>query len=222
MIVNATPVGMFPDTESQPVALKGFPECEAVIDLIYNPSPTKLLQEAADLGMANVGGMAMLEEQARLSSVYMNANLYLYGAPGSGKSTYAKRLAAEKSMPLIDLDAEIEKEQGRTIAEIFATDGEAAFRKIERDALEKAAAKRGHIVALGGGALLNEDSRHLAEKTGRIVFLDCPEEELRRRVTLSTVRPLLAGETAKRLSRLLSERRIHYASFVERIDGSVF
>jgi shikimate kinase len=125
-------------------------------------------------------------------------------------------------MPLIDLDTEIEIEQGRTIAEIFATDGEAAFRKIERDALEKAAAKRGHIVALGGGALLNEDSRHLAEKTGRIVFLDCPEEELRRRVTLSTVRPLLAGETAKRLSRLLSERRIHYASFVERIDGSVF
>ena len=217
MIVNATPVGMFPDTESKPVALKDFPECEAVIDLIYNPSPTKLLQDAANLGMANVGGMAMLEEQARLSSVYMNANLYLYGAPGSGKSTLAKKLAAEKSMPLIDLDAEIEKEQGRTIAEIFAADGEAAFRKIEKAALEKAAAKRGHIVALGGGALLDEDSRRLAEKTGRIIFLDCPEAELLRRVSTSETRPLLAGDRRERLLKLLSARREHYASFKERI-----
>ena len=217
MIVNATPVGMFPDTESKPVALKDFPECEAVIDLIYNPSPTKLLQDAANLGMANVGGMAMLEEQARLSSVYMNANLYLYGAPGSGKSTLAKKLAAEKSMPLIDLDAEIEKEQGRTIAEIFAADGEAAFRKIEKAALEKAAAKRGYIVALGGGSLLDEDSRRLAEKTGRIVFLDCQEAELLRRVSTSETRPLLAGDRRERLLKLLSARHEHYASFKERI-----
>jgi shikimate kinase len=147
----------------------------------------------------------------------MNANLYLYGAPGSGKSTYAKRLAAEKSMPLLDLDAEIEKAQGRTIAEIFASDGEATFRKIEKAAFEKAAAKRGQIVALGGGALLDEDSRRLAEATGRIVFIDCPEEELLRRVSASETRPLLAGDRRERLHKLLSARREHYASFRERI-----
>ena len=219
IIVNATPVGMFPDTESQPVALKDFPECEAAIDLIYNPSPTKLLQEAASRGMAHIGGMAMLEEQARLASVHMNANLYLYGAPGSGKSTYAKKLAAGKSMPLVDLDAEIEKAQGRTIAEIFAVDGEAAFRRIEKAALEKTAAKRGQIVALGGGALLDGDSRRLAEATGRIVFIDCPEEELLRRVDASESRPLLAGDRRQRLHELLIARREHYASFKERISG---
>ena len=217
IVVNATPVGMFPDTQSQPVALKDFPECEAVIDLIYNPSPTKLLEEAAALGMAHVGGMAMLEEQARLASVHMNANLYLYGAPGSGKSTFAKKLAAAKSMPILDLDEEIENDQGRTISEIFTADGEDEFRKIEKAALEKVAAKRGHVVALGGGALLDLDSRRLAEATGRIVFIDCPEEELSRRVAASESRPLLAGDRRERLHRLLSERREHYAAFKERI-----
>ena len=220
MIVNATPIGMFPDTRSQPVELRDFPECEAVIDLIYNPSPTKLLQEAAALKMANVGGMAMLEEQARLASVHMNANIYLYGAPGSGKSTYAKKLAAEKSMPLLDLDAEIEKSQGRTISEIFAADGAAAFRKIEKTALEKVASKRGHVVALGGGTLLDADSRRLAEATGRIVFIDCPEEVLSRRVAASEARPLLAGARQERLHELLNGRREHYASFKERINGA--
>jgi shikimate kinase len=167
--------------------------------------------------MAHIGGMAMLEEQARLASVHMNANLYLYGAPGSGKSTYAKKLAAGKAMPLVDLDAEIEKAQGRTIAEIFAADGEAAFRRIEKTALEKTAAKRGQIVALGGGALLDGDSRRLAEATGRIVFIDCPEEKLLRRVSASETRPLLAGDRRERLHRLLSERRERYAAFKERI-----
>jgi shikimate kinase len=161
----------------------------------------------------------MLKEQARLASVHMNANLYLYGAPGSGKSTYAKKLAAGKAMPLVDLDAEIEKAQGRTIAEIFAADGEAAFRRIEKTALEKTAAKRGQIVALGGGALLDGDSRRLAEATGRIVFIDCPEEELLRRVDASESRPLLAGDRRQRLHELLIARREHYASFKERISG---
>ena len=98
VLVNATPVGMFPDVDSRPVSLSAFPGCEAVIDLIYNPSPTRLLAEAAERGLPNVDGMPMLEEQARLAGKYMNANIYLYGAPGSGKSTYARRLAAAKNM----------------------------------------------------------------------------------------------------------------------------
>lgn len=217
VLVNATPVGMFPDVDARPVSLSAFPECEAVIDLIYNPSPTKLLAEAAERGLPNVGGMPMLEEQARLAGMYMNANIYLYGAPGSGKSTYARRLAAEKAMPLVDLDAEIVRSDGRSISAIFEQDGEAAFRAMERAALERVSSAHGQVVALGGGALLDPECRRIAESTGRVVFIDCPEDVLLKRVAASRERPLLAGDAEERMRVLLASRRDHYASFPERI-----
>ena len=217
VLVNATPVGMYPNVEGQPVSLASFPACEAVIDLIYNPSPTRLLAEATQRDIPNVGGMPMLEEQARLASLYMNANLYLYGAPGSGKSTYGRHLAAQKAMPFVDLDAEIEKRTGRRISEIFAQEGEAAFRVLEKAELKCVSATPGQIVALGGGALLDAEARQVAEATGRVIFLECPEEELLRRVSATQGRPLLAGDAAERLRRLLVARRAHYASFTERI-----
>lgn len=217
ILVNATPVGMFPHVDEQPVPLSAFPRCEAVIDLIYNPSPTKLLAEASRLGIPNVGGMPMLEEQARLASLYMNANIYLYGAPGSGKSTYGRRLAAAKGMPFVDVDDEIERRSGRRISDIFAQDGEAAFRALEKSELERVASAHGQVVALGGGALLDQDSRRIAETTGRVVFIECDDETLLRRVAASDARPLLSGDAAERMRGLLAARREHYASFKERI-----
>ena len=217
VLVNATPVGMFPKVDAQPVSLSAFPKVEAVIDLIYNPSPTRLLAEATRLGIPNVDGMPMLVEQARRASLYMNANLYLYGAPGSGKSTYGRHLAAAKAMPFVDLDAEIEKRAGRTIQEIFAQEGESAFRALEKAELKRVSATPGQIVALGGGALLDAESRQVAEKTGRVIFLECDEDELLRRVAASQARPLLAGDAADRMRRLLAARRTHYLSFTERI-----
>ena len=217
VVVNATPVGMYPNCDEQPVSLNVFPRCEAVIDLIYNPSPTKLLSEAAARGIPGIDGGLMLEAQARKASVYMNANIYLYGAPGSGKSTYAKELARKKDMPLVDLDAEIERMEGRKIAGIFAAEGEAAFRALEKSALKRVAGGHGQVVALGGGALLDPESRALAESTGRVVFLDCPQEELLRRIELSDDRPLLAAGKAEKLIELLLNRSEHYLSFKERI-----
>lgn len=215
MVVNATPVGMFPKCDEAPVDLAVFGQCRAVIDLIYNPSPTKLLSQAERLGIRNVGGMAMLKAQAEKASSYMNANIYLYGAPGSGKSTYARKLAAEKAMALVDLDAEIERVEGRKIAEIFDSEGEAAFRAIEKRELRRAAAGRGQVVALGGGALLDDESRALAEATGRVVLIECDEATLLERVRRSSARPLLSGDPAGRLTNLLATRRQHYASFKE-------
>jgi len=219
VVVNATPVGMFPKVDAQPVALAAFPQCAAVVDLIYNPSPTRLLAEATARGIPNAGGWLMLVEQARRASVYMNANLYLYGAPGSGKSTFGRQLAVRKGMPFVDLDAEIERVQGRKIADIFAADGEPAFRAIEKEQLRIVSRGKGQIVALGGGALLDPESRQIAEATGRVVLMDCPRDELLRRVRLSRARPLLSGDAAERLDRLLVARREHYASFAERVKS---
>ena len=219
VLVNATPVGMYPNCDAAPVSLAAFPALKAVIDLIYNPSPTKLLEDAARRGIPHAGGMTMLVEQARKASVMMNANLYLYGPPGSGKSTLARTLAVRKGMPLVDLDAEIVKAAGKPIAEIFAASGEGAFRALEKEILRRVASGRGQVVALGGGALLDPESRALAESTGRVVLLECDEEELVRRVSASRERPLLAGDAAARLRRLLSDRREHYAGFSERIGA---
>jgi shikimate dehydrogenase len=217
VIVNATPVGMYPRCDEQPVELSDFPRCEAVIDLIYNPSPTRLLAEAARRGIPGIGGELMLEEQAKLASAYMNANLWLYGPPGCGKSTFGRKLAAAKKMPFIDLDAEIEKRAGRKISQIFAAEGEGPFREMEKAELLRVSSGRGQVVALGGGALLDEECRSLTESTGRVVFIECAEEELVRRTMLSSDRPLLVGDVQARMRQLLAARQEHYNSFSERI-----
>ena len=88
---------------------------------------------------------------------------------------------------------------------------------MEHDELVRVSATPGQVVALGGGALLDAGSRKVAESTGRVVMIECAEDELVRRVTVSQERPLLAGDAAERLRRLLAARRGHYASFTERI-----
>jgi shikimate kinase len=134
----------------------------------------------------------MLEEQARLASVYMNANLYLYGAPGSGKSTFGRQLAAAKEMPFVDLDDEIEACEGRKIADIFAQDGEPAFRLLEAQVLRKTVEKYAEstaVLALGGGAVLAPASAALLHEKTVCIYL---------RATLDTLLARLAGETAGR------------------------
>ena len=221
IVVNATPVGMFPDVDGRRIDVSAFPACEIVLDLVYNPSPTRLVREARQCGKAAADGMVMLVAQAyrafRLAGEEVDGNLYLYGPPASGKSTWAKRLSAATGLRLVDLDAEIVRTAGRPIADIFASDGEAAFRRMERDALVRVAGHRGQVVALGGGALMDGESRRIAEATGRVVLMDCPEEELLRRASASSDRPLLAGDKAAKLAALLAARRTHYDSFPTRV-----
>ena len=221
LIVNATPVGMFPDVDGRRIDIAEFPACRMVLDLVYNPSPTRLVAEARACGTAAEDGMVMLVAQAyrafQLAGGKVEGNIYLYGPPASGKSTWAKRVSAATGLGLVDLDAEIVREAGRPIADIFASDGEAAFRRVEKGALSRVAAQGGRVVALGGGALLDGESRALAEATGRVVLIECGEEELLRRAALSRERPLLAGDACARLRALLASRRDHYASFGRRL-----
>ena len=222
LIVNATPVGMFPDTDGVRVDIRDFPACEAVVDLVYNPSPTRLVREARALGKAAADGMVMLVAQAYRAFELAVApreplrTLYLYGPPASGKSTWGRLIAQATGLDFVDLDAEIVRRAGRTIPEIFAADGERTFRRLERETLGAvvAAASSPRVVALGGGALLDPESRRLAESTGRVVVLSCPEETLFSRLTGGS-RPLSTGRES--LAALLASRRDHYGSFSRQV-----
>ena len=227
LIVNATPVGMWPHTDGVRVDILQYVACKAVLDLVYNPSPTRLVREAKACGKIAADGMVMLIAQAyrafelaARTKDERRKTLFLYGAPASGKSTWAKRIAAATGWALVDLDAEIVKCAGRSIPEIFAKEGEKGFREIEKRCLatvcgdRNVAAPTGRVIALGGGALLNAESRKIAETAGRVVVLDCPIETLKARITGGD-RPLSA-DTAK-LEALVKSRAAHYASFPRQV-----
>lgn len=145
---------------------------------------------------------------------------FLYGPPGSGKSTTGKKLAGALELPFYDLDREIENRAGKPAAAIFAEEGEGAFRRLEAQCLARLAQQGRGVVALGGGALLDADSRALAESAGRVLCLTASRESLLARVSRGgAVRPLIGAEgQAARLADLLEQRAGHYASFALQMD----
>ena len=230
LIVNATPVGMFPHGDEVRVDIADFPCCRYVLDLVYNPSPTRLVREALACGKTAADGLVMLIAQAYRASCLVpwaggdetqgtkhtaQGTLFLYGPPASGKSTLAKKIAAATGWKLVDLDAEIVRVEGRSIPEIFAAEGETGFRAIEKRELTRVASGGGQVVALGGGALLDDECRQVAEGAGRVVLLDCPLETLKSRLTGGD-RPLSA-DVAK-LEALVAARAAHYASFPRHVS----
>jgi shikimate kinase len=145
--------------------------------------------------------------------------VYLVGMPGSGKSTVGQELAGRLGVPFVDLDDEIEREAGKSIREVFADDGEPAFRALEAQVLTKAAASDPSVVACGGGVVIEPANRITLRATGHVVFLDTPLEVLRRRVRPAADRPLIHAEGD--LERLLAEREPAYREFSSHVvDGS--
>jgi len=156
-------------------------------------------------------------------AVSLQSMFFVYGPPGSGKSTLARRLARELGQPFYDLDALIEGRAGQPVADIFAVRGEAAFRQLEATCLMKLIERKQGVVALGGGALLDESSRRAALAAGQVVCLTAsPAALLARLQDNPGLRPLLgpAVEMPARLAELLERRREHYASFALQIDTS--
>ncbi len=159
----------------------------------------------------------------------MAERFFIYGPPGSGKSTLGQALAQSLGLGFVDLDARIEADAGRCIREIFATEGEASFRGRETRALKAVLLEpTPTVIALGGGALLDAANRALVETHGPVLCLEAPLETILARTSRQPgLRPLLAAESGipdpgprQRLMELLSRRAGHYAGFSRRLDAS--
>ena len=192
VIVNATPVGMYPNTAASPVDLRQFPRCEGVLDLIYNPARTALLQQAETLGIPHLGGLYMLAEQARCAAQLFTGevipairtqeayrtlrsrmeNRILVGMPGCGKSTVGRALAAQLDRPFVDTDAELEKVLHMPVGEYITHYGEEAFRKEETALLAQLGKSSGLVIATGGGCVTRPENYPHLHQNGAIFFLE--------------------------------------------------
>ena len=191
VIVNTTPVGMYPNTGISPIDLKQFPKLEGVLDVVYNPARTQLLMDAENLGLPVENGLWMLVAQAkeaaehftgsmiddsviaaihRTLSVQMQ-NIILIGMPGCGKSTICTALAQRLGRTAVDADEEIVRLAKKTIPEIFKQDGEAVFRDWETNALENLGKQSGLIIATGGGCVTKTSNYPLLHQNGTFFWL---------------------------------------------------
>jgi shikimate kinase/3-dehydroquinate synthase len=148
--------------------------------------------------------------------------IFLYGPPGSGKTSVGKELAKNLALPFVDLDEMIEEQAGKSIPEIFAEQGEDGFRKLEKKALQDVLKMEWGVIALGGGALIDEDNRDDIRRGGPNIILAASEQAIIDRLTSDELqRPLLGEQDMTKLTsnlqKLLVERASHYASFENQI-----
>ena len=233
VIINTTPVGMYPHQYESPVDIADFPRLGGVIDAIYNPLRSELVSAAIKRGIPAEGGLYMLVAQAvRASEIFLDTeytdkvleevysrilsskeNVVLVGMPASGKSTVGAILAERLGRELIDTDALIVEAAGEEITEIFSTRGEAAFRDMETEAVKRAATATARVIATGGGAILRDENVEALKQNGRLFFLDRPVEKL----IPTDSRPLASDVDAIR--QRYSERYSRYSAISdERID----
>lgn len=220
ILINTTPVGMFPNIQGTPADISVFPELEAVLDAIFNPLRTELVLDAQARGIKADGGLYMLVAQAVYASalflgkdaddkktedVYRRIlnekrNVFLIGMPSSGKSSVGKKLAELTGKEFADTDTMLTDRFGRTISDFISENGEKPFRDEESAVIGQAAEKRGYIIATGGGAVLREENVRAMKKNGTVVFLDRDPALL----TATKDRPL--SSTREALEKLYEER----------------
>ncbi len=202
VIINTTPVGMYPKTDVMPIDISLFSSLKGVVDVIYNPLKTRLVLEAQKAGIKCTGGLKMLVIQAVYAyflfmgrefdtvlcseltdrifdRLYTSKlNIILTGMPGSGKSTVGRMLASITGRELTDTDDEIIKREGREITDIFSNEGESYFRDIESAVIRDVCSETGRIISTGGGAILKPENIDAMKSNGRVIFLDRPLEDL--------------------------------------------
>lgn len=236
MIVNTTPVGMYPNAGVSPVDLDMFPHLEGVLDIIYNPARTKLLLDAAERNIPCENGLWMLVAQAKEAAEWFTGtkisddvipviyeimckrmeNIVLIGMPGCGKSTVGKVLAEQLGLPFVDADTEIERKAGVSIPEIFEKYGEDEFRKLETQVLSELGQRSAHVIATGGGCVTRNENYPLLHQNGTIYWIQ------RNIASLPTEgRPLSQTE---KLEKMYSVRKPMYEKFADLIisnDGCI-
>lgn len=238
VIVNTTPVGMYPNCPATPVSREVMARLEGlagVLDIVYNPERTELCLIAEELGIPSESGLAMLVGQARFSSELfqghaiedeflekiedelrsLTRNVVLIGMPGAGKTSCGKRLARMLGRPFVDIDEAILADTGRGAAQIIQEDGEDAFRRVETEVTASYCKRSGMVIACGGGVVTRPQNRDLLRQNGRVVLVDRPLNELS-----DKGRPV---SQAKGVERLAAERMHLYhewADVILRCTGS--
>ena len=234
VIVNATPVGMYPNTGIRPLDLGQFAELEGVLDAIYNPARTQLLLDAERRGLTAVNGLWMLVAQAKESAQWFTGkpisddviapihralrqqmeNILLVGMPGCGKTTVGQQLAQELGKKFVDADQVLEETTGRKITDILPSQGEAAFRALETQTLADLGKQSGLVIATGGGCVTREENYNLLHQNGTVFWLT---RELNKLPTQG--RPL-----SRDLGQMYARREPMYRRFADAAvsnDGSV-
>lgn len=238
IIINTTPVGMFPENDSCPIDISQFENIEAVVDVIYNPLKTQLTISAEKCGVKSCNGLYMLVAQAvysaalffddnlmteKINSVYekilkSKLNIVLIGMPSSGKTTIGRKLSELSSAEFYDTDFLIEQKTGKKVKEIFSDYGEGHFRKLETDIIKEISQYHSAVISTGGGAVLNETNINLLKQNGIVVFLDRSPCNL----TANCERPLASN--ASDINKLYNQRinlYRKYADYTVNADKSV-
>lgn len=194
VLINTTPVGMFPNVKETPIDTRVFKNLKAVVDVIYNPINSRLVLSAREKGIKAVGGLYMLVSQAyrsaelfstesidckKIDEIYNELlkekqNIVLIGMPSAGKTTIGSMLSKTLNMPFFDSDDVVNLKTGKTPAEIIKTQGEAAFRQIESEVIYELSLKNHTIIATGGGVPTVADNVTALKQNGRIYYIDRP------------------------------------------------
>lgn len=236
MIVNTTPVGMYPNAGVSPVDLDIFPHLEGVLDIIYNPARTKLLLDASERNIPCENGLWMLGAQAKEAAEWFTGtkisddvipeiydkmcrrmeNIVLIGMPGCGKSTIGKLVAEKFGRVFVDADAEIIKKANMSIPEIFNKLGEDKFRQIESEVLAELGQKSNLVIATGGGCVTRNENYDSLHQNGTVYWIQ------RDIASLPTDgRPL---SQAGNLSQMYAIRKPLYEKFADHViinNGSI-
>jgi shikimate dehydrogenase len=237
VIINTTPVGMYPNNGKRVVCLDSFKKVEGVVDVIYNPLMTLLMLDAKRLGVKYQSGLAMLVMQAKLardlfleniapdkeflriynSLVLSVSNIVLIGMPSCGKSSVGHELAKVSDRPFVDSDQIIALREGRSIPQIFAESGENYFRKVEAEVIADLTKEKGQIISVGGGAVMTDGAYESLKQNGIIVYLT---RDLSKADTKG--RPLLMEDGAlEKLYRLRSPTYNAFADIIVDNNGNI-